>query len=216
MDDGRRPFRAILVAMIAFGAAFGYLEATVVVYLRRIYCPGGFGFPILPISAPTAAVEIVREAATLVMLGAAAFVAGRTRWERFGWFAFLFGVWDIVFYAGLYAVLRWPASLLTWDLLFLIPLVWAGPVLAPLLVSLLLVSGGAALALRERRGRPARVRAADWAIGAAGVLLLLAAFMANHGTVASGGVPRSFPWIPFLIGWVLAAASGARVLLRKD
>ena len=215
MKVDRSSPRSVLVPLIVFGVAFGYLEAAVVVYIRQIFYPEGFHFPILLVPDTHAVVELAREAATIAMLWAAAFLAGRTRWERFGWFAFLFGVWDIVFYAGLYAVLRWPETLLTWDILFLIPLVWTGPVLAPLLVSLLLVSGGAALALRERRGRPARVRAADWAVGATGILLLLYSFMANHGAVVAGDVPSRFPWVPFGIGWLASAGAGVRVLLSN-
>ncbi|MBN1825691.1 MAG: hypothetical protein JW958_05435 [Candidatus Eisenbacteria bacterium] len=216
MSDDRRSLRSILIPLIVFGVAFGYLEAAVVIYIRRIFFPEGFRFPILVPPNAYALVELLREAATLIMLWAAASLAGRSRWERFGWFAFLFGVWDVVFYAGLFAVLRWPESLLTWDILFLIPLVWAGPVLAPLLVSVLLVSGGAALAVRKRRGRPVRVRPFDWALGAAGVLLMLGSFMTNHGVLVAGGIPERFPWAFFVAGWLAAAGAGVRVLRTKQ
>lgn len=201
-------------ALTLFGIAFGYLEASVVVYLRRIFYPGGFEFPIAPIPMDVLPVEIVREAATIVMLWTAAHLAGRTRWERFGHFAFLFGIWDIAFYLGLVVTLGWPDSIMTWDLLFLIPLIWSGPVLAPVLVSLLLIGAGIGIALRERRNRPIRVGRTHWVLSLLSLALLLYAFMANHGVCFAGGVPESFPWAVFGIGWLIGAGLTADVVRR--
>jgi len=205
----------LFLLLIVFGAAFGYLEASVVVYLRRIYYPGGFAFPLAPLSGGHGIIESVREASTLVMLWAVATLAGRNGWERFGHFAFLFGVWDIAFYAGLRATIHWPDSLLTWDVLFLLPLVWTGPVLAPLLVSILLVAAGAAIAVRERGGRPIRVSRGAWLAGALSLALLLGAFLANHAAVHGGEVPRSFPWALFTAGLLVGAASAFVVTTRR-
>ena len=193
----------LFLPLIAFGIAFGYLEATVVVYLREIYYPSGFVFPILMVPIRHAWIELAREAATLVMLWAAASLAGRTSWERFGHFAFLFGVWDIAFYGGLYVTLGWPSSLLTWDLLFLIPLIWTGPVLAPILVSICLITAGVKIALRERYGNGIHITRTDWILGAISLALLLGSFMANHSVTYRGGIPGSFPWIPFAIGLMI-------------
>jgi hypothetical protein len=205
----------IFLPLAVFGAAFGYLEAAVVVYLRAIYYPDGFRFPLLLASLDHATVEIAREAATLAMLAAVAHLAGRTRWERFGHFAFLFGVWDIVFYIGLFVTLGWPESLLTWDVLFLIPLIWTGPVLAPVLVSVLLVAAGAAIAVQERSAAPIRVRRIHWALAALSLALLLYSFMANHALVYAGGVPVSFPWIPFAAGLLLGTGLALHLILAK-
>jgi hypothetical protein len=81
-----------------FGAAFGWVEAAVVVYLRRIVYPDGFALPLAPIEPHLAAVELGREAATLIMLAAVAMLAGRTRWQRFAAFIVAFGVWDLAYY----------------------------------------------------------------------------------------------------------------------
>ena len=75
-------------------------------------------------------VEIAREAATIVMLLCVAFIAEKTRRGRFACFMLVFGVWDIAYYLWLWATLSWPPSLFTWDILFLIPLIWTGPVIA--------------------------------------------------------------------------------------
>ena len=66
-------------------------------------------------------IELGREFATLLMLGGAALMVGRNLREWVAVFVACFGVWDIVFYLVLKALLNWPASLSTWDLLFLLP-----------------------------------------------------------------------------------------------
>ena len=58
------------------------------------------------------------------MLATVGSAAGRTAVGKFAFFLFLFGVWDIFYYIWLKVFLHWPASLLTWDVLFLIPVPW--------------------------------------------------------------------------------------------
>ena len=137
-----------------FGAAFGFVEAAVVVYLRAALglLPGYKGtladvarmwagtyqqaqFVELPPSLMT--VEFLREAATMVMLVTLALLAGQKRRERWAMFLWTFAVWDMAYYAGLWATVRWPASLKDLDILFLIPVPWFAQVWFPLLVSLL-------------------------------------------------------------------------------
>jgi hypothetical protein len=117
----------------------GYLESAVVVYLRMIFYPGGFIFPLKAIDQHTAIVEILREAATLIMLAGAGIISGRTRTEKFGFFLYCFAVWDIFYYVFLKLLISWPESLLTWDILFLIPVTWVGPVIAPVINSLTMI-----------------------------------------------------------------------------
>ena len=123
-----RPILRLLV-VVTYATAMGWLEAVIVVYLRALVgIPRGVGLPpateilrrihqiawLLP-------AEQTREVATLVMLATVAILAARRWSERFGAFLVCFGVWDIVYYIGLYALLRWPESLATMDLLFLVP-----------------------------------------------------------------------------------------------
>ena len=105
-----------------FGIAFGFVESSVVVYLRSLYNPEGFTFPLRVMSAEHLLVELIRKAATLVILAAVGMLAGSRRWEKFGYFLVAFGVWDIFYYVWLKVLLNWPAGLLDWDILFLIPL----------------------------------------------------------------------------------------------
>ncbi len=125
--------------LLIFAAAMGILEAVVVVYLRKKYYPDGFKFPLVIIDPGTTVVELVRELCTLLMLGAISWLSGKSFVQKLAVFLFTFAVWDIFYYIGLKAFLDWPDSIMTWDLLFLIPIVWTGPVLAPVICSLIMI-----------------------------------------------------------------------------
>jgi hypothetical protein len=125
--------------LIIFSAAMGFLEAIVVVYIRELYYPNGFQFPLKALPSWIILVELIREISTLLMLGAVAWISGRTFLKRLSVFLLIFGIWDIIYYVALNILLGWPESLLTWDILFLIPVTWVGPVLAPVLCSILMI-----------------------------------------------------------------------------
>jgi hypothetical protein len=194
-----------------FAAAFGYLEAAVVVYLRALFYPDGFAFPLVLLDDRIALVEVGRELCTLLMLLGAAGLAAASAWGRFGAFAFVFGVWDLVFYAGLKAMLGWPESLATWDVLFLIPGVWTGPVWTAAVIALLLVLCGAWIMRADAAGQRPRPGGAVWAAGAVALLLLLAAVLWNHGPATRGEAPAWFPWPLWLAGVVIALVAFARL-----
>lgn len=124
-----------LLVIGIFAIAMAYLEATVVVYLRELYYPGGFTFPWAGIPDKTVIIEILREAATLVMLTAVAFITGRKIGDRLGYGLILFGVWDIFYYVWLKVLLDWPGTFFDWDILFLIPMPWLAPVIAPIVTA---------------------------------------------------------------------------------
>lgn len=134
-----------------FSVAMGLLEAICVIYLRRLLPVESHG-PILPHAHRH--IEIIREACTIVMLVGVAWLAGINGRSRLAGFFFAFGIWDILYYAGLWWLADWPNSLLTWDCLFLIPTPWHGPVLAPVLISLYFILGCCWLHAREIRGQP--------------------------------------------------------------
>jgi hypothetical protein len=141
------------------------------------------------------------------MLGAVAYLGARTGWGRFGLFSIAFGVWDLVYYAGLRGALGWPASLAVWDVLFLIPLVWTAPVWAPASMSVCLILCGAALHRRGELGRLPRPAARHWILALAALTAILGAFLANHGIVQRGGTPDSFPTTVFLSGAAVGLAA---------
>lgn len=206
--------RGRLIWTAVFGAAFGWVEAAVVVYLRAIVYPGGFALPLAPIEPPLAVVELAREAATLVMLAAVAMLAGRTRWQRFSAFLVAFGVWDLVYYLGLKAALDWPPGLATWDVLFLLPWPWLGPVYAPATVALLMVLFGA-LVFRQEERRPGRADRWSWALGAAGALALLASWLGDLDAALAAAPPRPYRWPLFALGCALLVGCGWRFLARN-
>ena len=128
--------RRLLLAGI-FGIAFGFVETAVVVYLRAASgLPSGYG-ETLSTELPNAlaAIEPLREAATIVMLAAAALLVGRGVRDRLMAFFWMFAFWDISYYFWLWYLVKWPTSLLTPDVLFLIPVPWLSQVWFPILVS---------------------------------------------------------------------------------
>jgi hypothetical protein len=195
---------------LVFGIALGYFEAAVVVYLKRLETLGQLVVGDDPLTNTIILVEVGREAASLVLLAAWAWVAGRTRGERLGHFALAFGIWDIFYYVFLRLTIGWPQGLLDWDVLFLIPAPWYGPVLTPVLVALLLVAGGWGVVVGERSGAILRLRTPAVVLITAGCILVLAAFLWN--AEVREPFPEFFPWLVYWPGLLLAAAGTIQVL----
>ena len=124
MKTSGNSIRIKIFFLVLFGIAMGFFEAAVVVYLRQLYYPGGFSFPLKIMALGELSIEYLREFSTLIMLFSLAIVAGRNFYERFSYFLLCFGIWDIFYYVWLKVLLDWPQSLLTWDILFLIPIVY--------------------------------------------------------------------------------------------
>lgn len=209
-------FRATALVVIAYGIAMGYLEATVVVYLRAAIESGAVEPAMDPDSIGTfEGLEIAREAATLVMVAGVGWLAGRSRLERLAWAAVVFGLWDILYYVGLNLAIGWPSSPDTWDVLFLIPIPWVGPVWAPVAVSIALAGSGLLAARRLRRGLPIRVRLVHAAAALAGGCLVVGSFLVDSGRVLAGDQSAWTGWAPFWTGMGLAAVVTAVALARK-
>ncbi len=213
MDTHRATRR--IVWLVLFGLAMGILEAAVVVYLRELYYPRGFRFPVVPRPMRVMLVELVREAMTLVMLLSVAVLEGRDGHDRFFVFGFLFGVWDLTYYAGLEVLLGWPESVGTWDILFLLPVPWLAPVLYPMVVSLLLIMGFAVDSRLRRRGRAIRLRPGSWIVASIGALLVIVSFCWRFRDVLEEKIPQRFPAPLFVAGILVALAPFAREVLRK-
>jgi hypothetical protein len=194
------PRRTLWVTL--FAIAFAAVEAAVVVYLRALHTGAGVPLGVLQVQLPTQllSIEVAREAATLVMLGMVAALAGRYAWEGLLYFSVAFGVWDIFYYVWLWVFIGWPPSLLTWDVLFLIPVPWLGPVIAPVIVSLCLVGGALWLLGHPER----RLSRRAWVLASLGCALVLVSFMIDYRYALLREDPPRFRWEWFVSGVVMA------------
>lgn len=210
------PTRRHLLWLSVFAIAMAQLEATVVVYLRQLFYPDGFRFPLVIIEGEIAAIEVAREVATVVMLFAVAkLFSARDRWRQYSAFLWAFGVWDIFYYVWLWVMLRWPSSLLEPDVLFLIPLPWIGPVLAPVLISLVMMGAGWAILWLRDRELPVLVTRVEWGVTIAGAIALIGLFISDAPAVVVGATPRPFNWGLFFLFLVPPALAAARAFRRS-
>jgi hypothetical protein len=199
--------------VFAYAIAMAWVESAVVVYLRTLIeriVP--YQADPLPVSVGLGWIEVGREIATMLMLFTVGWLAGQTWRSRLGYSLIAFGTWDIFYYIFLVPMSGWPQSLLDWDVLFLIPLPWWGPVLAPVLISLLLVTGGILVALGEQIEKP--VWPHRWAIllNFCGIGLALYTFMMPALQVMQSGeqavrqaLPDAFNWTLFGLAFTFLA-----------
>ena len=214
MTDPAPAVRRLLWAFL-FAVAFAFVEAAVVVYLRALYYPGGFAFPLHVLATDHIAVELAREFSTLVMIAAVASITAVRSWERFAFFLFIFGVWDIFFYVWLKVCINWPLTLFDWDILFLIPLPWIGPVIAPVLVALTLAACGALIVLRLERGAVIRLTVAAIALWLCGTAVILYSFIHDIGATLRGTMPLPYRYELLGIGLVLYVTAFASLKTFK-
>jgi len=187
-----------------YAVAMGLLEAICVIYLRRL----------LPEEAATTVaptdrlrLELIREACTLVMLLAVAWLTGVNFRLRVACFFYAFGLWDILYYVGLWWLAGWPESLMTWDCLFLIPKPWYGPVLAPVLISLYFILGCGWLTAREIRGAPVSFSVGLIASQLAAFAIWYWSFVQDTGRISVHGYEGvNYSWSLLVVGAFVGAA----------
>jgi hypothetical protein len=207
-----------------FAISMAALESAVVVYLRALF----YGetvelFPLQPLSQHLLWVELCRELATILMLVSVGVLVGKNAWSRLGYFLAAFGIWDIFYYVFLFLFIQWPQSVLTWDILFLIPLPWFGPVLAPCLISLAFIGVGLITSHHEEKGAHLRIRIEEWTGMTLACLIMLYSFMEESIKMVFNGqldpespmllremaqfVPDQFSWGIFTVGFGMLLAS---------
>jgi hypothetical protein len=212
-----------LLSVSIFSIAMAWVESAVVLDLRVLvgrlqpYQPNP-----LPHFRGLSQAEIIREVATLVMLLAVGWLAGDRPRPRLAYSAFAFGLWDIFYYLFLIPLTGWPKSLLDWDILFLLPVPWWGPVIAPVAISLLMITGGALAILLDRKDQPTCLRSWIWFIALAGTGLVLYTFMADAINASGRGLehvwqvlPKKFGWGLFLLGSSWMAIPVADMIRRS-
>jgi len=210
------------LVVFVFAAAMAWLESATVVYLRTLVSRiDPYQTNPLPLSVGLGQTELIREAATLIMLLTVGLLAGRTWRSRLAYALIAFGVWDIFYYAFLAVITHWPKSIMDWDVLFLIPLPWWGPVIAPALIALLMIIGGTLVSQFDQSNRPIWPGRRSWLLNIGGVILALYVFMIDAIQSVSNGVdvtrrvlPMHFNWPLFIVALVLIAAPIVEVSRR--
>ena len=206
--------RARWLVVVLFATGMAWVESACVYYLRVLVDRVNPYQPVpLPVHAALGPVELVREAATLVMLLTVGMLAGRTLRSRLGYAAIAFGVWDLLYYVFLRIICGWPRTLFDWDILFLLPLPWWGPVIAPCCIAVLMIVWGTCVTQwpdRMATGERERMRLAS---AAAGIALALYVFMTDAlGAVRNGAdaalvLPVTFNWPLFSVALALMTAA---------
>jgi len=213
-----RPY-SNLIRITFLAVSMAFVESAVVIYLRELYYPLGFDFPMVSMPGRIAFTEILREIATLIMLLAIGLLAGKNAKQRFAWFIYSFAIWDLFYYVFLKLILGWPSSWFTWDVLFLVPVVWTGPVLAPVLVSLTMIILALAILYVDHRPEKWVINRSVVFMVVLGSLLIFVSFIwdfscfvIRHSSLSallkSGSasammkvyVPDSFNWIILIAG----------------
>jgi hypothetical protein len=192
-----------------------YIESSVVVYLRELFPPEGLDFTLSGIPDRLLLIEIGREASTILLLFAFAKSVGRNGREVIAYFAYNFGVWDIWYYIWLKILLNWPVSIWDWDILFLIPITWVGPVIAPVLVSLALIWAGYIILRYESLNKPIRLTKTDWILEISSGIIIILSFITQIKDESSIEVPEYYPWWLFLFGLIFGLVVFVRRLLKS-
>ncbi len=215
--------RNVLFASTLFALSMGFFESAIVVYLRALAYPGGFSFPLHPLSEELARTELFRELASMVMLLAFAWLISKRRTERLAWFVYNFAIWDLSYYLFLKILLGWPESLLTPDILFLIPVAWTGPVAAPVLLSLLMIVFASIVLKHNNDWKRAPLSRTSLALLVSGSFVVILSFIVEylvfffqttprfvdlfkleaHQQVLNCFVPDKFSWYLFATGFVI-------------
>ena len=207
-----------LIWVIIFSIAMAYFESAVVVYLRAMYGIKDLLRDTNMVVDAYTFIEIGREAATLIMLFMVGLIAGNS-WKMKISFAILaFAIWDILYYFWLYVFIQWPKSLFEWDILFLIPLPWWGPVITPILISFLLIVISYLIIIEKKF----KITSFDWTIYGLSVVIILYTFMEDSIRVIlfSGGNlaevrPTNFNWIVFLIAYLASVVVSIKIFYLK-
>lgn len=227
----RKPFFSATL----FAISMGFFESAVVVYLRQIAYPNGFSFPLHPLNGTIALTELLREAFSIIMLLTVAQLISRKRNERLAWFIFNFAIWDISYYLFLKLLLGWPASFFTMDILFLIPFIWTGPVIAPILLSGLMILLAVLILKYNKPLKRAKILPVEMGSMIAGSTIVIFSFTLDYliyffkqgGTLGNlfsiqiqqklseNYVPERFYWVIFGVGFLVISFGILKFHLRN-
>ncbi len=205
-DKTNHPTLKIFIALFLFGIGMAFVESAVVVYLRTIWELSDL-FPVRnifdqPEYLHVLKVEFSREAATLIMLISISIALGRNIWQRMAYLLFIFGVWDIFYYVWLWVIIGWPASMLSWDVLFFIPYTLVSPVYAPVAVSAVMIFCGMMIIHAQRKHVILKSTLRFWIMEVLAFALIYTSLIWETPKVNAGALEAElvYPWLPFVIG----------------
>lgn len=209
-----------LTIVFIFSIAFAYIESAVVVYLRAIFYPEGFSFPLSefgtnPLWKKFLLIETGREAATLVLILTGCWLFGRNNRQRLAYFLTIFAVWDIFYYIWLKVFLDWPGTIMDWDILFYIPVRWASPVLAPVMVSLTMLVLAAMILYLDSQSKHIRVTLAEWIGFLVAILVIIVSFCIGGLHITEQDYQSYFSWPLFGLGEVIGITILARCFIKS-
>ncbi len=206
--------------VIVFSIAFAYIEAAVVVYLRTIFYPDGFIFPLTDFGTSVLwnrllLTEVGRETATIVLVFSSAWLFGRDLQQRFALFLTIFAIWDIFYYLWLKVLINWPCSVMDWDVLFLVPITWASPVLAPVLISIVLLLFAVIMLYRYSCIRPLKVTLLEWLGFILAALVVVVSFCIAGLHITEPDFRLHFYWPLFGLGSVSAIVLFLKCVMKS-
>ncbi|MBE0447226.1 MAG: hypothetical protein IBX64_03845 [Actinobacteria bacterium] len=168
-----RKAKARLTSLITIATSVAFLHAASAFYLREVYniktlapswgiAKGDIIFSVgdlmilkndvalkILVDTTLLTTEQIRLAAILMLVLAMVYNIGKSWFDRVSLFLFVVGLWGVLYYAFLFALLRWPDSLLSKDVITLFPLPVIVPVYIPLLFSLLVLVGSTFLVFKK-------------------------------------------------------------------
>jgi hypothetical protein len=127
----------------------------------------------------------------------------------------IFAIWDIFYYVWLKVLIDWPASIMDWDILFLIPVPWASAVLYPVLISITMLVFAAAILYRDARGKPIKVTLADWLAFFVAAVIVVVSFYISGRHITEPDYKSYFYWPLFALGHISAIAVFLKCLLKS-
>ena len=216
-----RETKILLIWVFIFSFSMAFFESSIVVYLREIYYPEGFTFPLAEMSEHLVVTEFFREFASLVMIISVSGISFKSFYRRFAGFLFVFAIWDIFYYVFLKVLLDWPESLMEWDILFLIPVTWTGPVITPVFISILmLILASVILIFYDKLSGRFAMNAREWITLIIGAFVVFISFIWDYSRFLINKIhwddlghltqdlevltlqyePQSFNWPLFIMG----------------
>lgn len=208
-----------LISVILFAIAMGLLESICVVYIRQIIFPPDGNIANTPNSDFNFTLEAIRESMTIIMLTALSILAAFNWRTRLAMFFLAFGIWDIFYYFGLKIFLDWPATIMDWDTLFLIPVAWYSPIIVPVLISTYFIIGSIFIIIHESNGTKLKFNFSVVLLQFLGFGVWFYSFVKNSAMISENGYTNvEYSWALFFLGLIFGISSliAAFILGKKS